>query len=163
VLRRRKFARLITTERRSPCARSCAPWWRARTRCPPGASGGCSRRPPDAGRRRAARPEEEVDVPAARKRCFATRRCGRLGGRGGVVGVGVGGASVSQAARGRGFGRGGALAVAVGVVFLALASRGAGVPRINDFTTDPTDPPAFTHAVTLPPNVGRDMSYPKAF
>src|SRR5207247_937894 len=79
VLRRRKFARLITTERRSPCARSCAPWWRARTRCPPGASGGCSRRQPDAGRRRAARPEEEVDVPAARKPCFATRRCGRGG------------------------------------------------------------------------------------
>jgi len=82
---------------------------------------------------------------------------------GGIVGLVVGVASVIQAARGRGFGRGGALAVAVGVVFLALASRGAGVPRINDFTTDPTDPPAFTHAVTLPPNVGRDMSYPKAF
>src|SRR5881409_72582 len=82
---------------------------------------------------------------------------------GGIVGLVVGVASVIQAARGRGFGRGGALAVAVGVVFVALASRGAGVPRINDFTTDPTDPPAFTYAATLPPNVGRDMSYPKAF
>jgi len=82
---------------------------------------------------------------------------------GGIVGLVVSVASVIQAARGRGLGRGGAVALAVGVVFLALASRGVGVPRINDFTTDPTNPPAFTHAVTLPPNVGRDMSYPKAF
>jgi len=82
---------------------------------------------------------------------------------GGMVGLVAGVASVVQAARGRGLGRGGALAVAVGAVFLALASRGVGVPRINDFTTDPTDPPAFTYAVTLPPNAGRDMSYPKAF
>jgi len=79
---------------------------------------------------------------------------------GGMVGLVAGVASVVQAARGRGLGRGGALAVAVGAVFLALASRGVGVPRINDFTTDPT---AFTYAVTLPPNAGRDMSYPKAF
>src|SRR5207248_3183715 len=42
-------------------------------------------------------------------------------------------------------------------------SRGAGKPRINDFTTDPADPPALAHAATLPPNVARDMSYPKAF
>jgi uncharacterized protein (DUF1499 family) len=82
---------------------------------------------------------------------------------GGMVGLVAGVASVVQAARGRGLGRGGALAVAVGAVFLALASRGAGKPRINDFTTDLADPPALAHAATLPPNVARDMSYPKAF
>jgi len=48
-------------------------------------------------------------------------------------------------------------------VFLALASRGVGKPRINDFTTDPADPPALAHAATLPPNVARDMTYPKGF
>ena len=82
---------------------------------------------------------------------------------GGLTGLVVGVASVVRAARGRGLGRGGAVAVAVAVVFLALASRGVGKPRINDFTTDPADPPALTHAATLPPNVGRDMGYPKAF
>ena len=51
----------------------------------------------------------------------------------------------------------------MGVVFLALASRGVGKPRINDFTTDPADPPALAHAATLPPNVARDMTYPKGF
>ncbi len=86
-----------------------------------------------------------------------------LFGLGGLTGVVVGVTSVIQAARGRGLGRGGAVALAVGVVFLALASRGAGKPRINDFTTDPADPPALAHAATLPPNVARDMSYPKAF
>ncbi|TMB17598.1 MAG: DUF1499 domain-containing protein [Deltaproteobacteria bacterium] len=83
-----------------------------------------------------------------------------LGGIGGLV---VGAVSVVQAARARGLGRGGAVAVGVGVVFLALALRSAGAPRINDFTTDPANPPAFTHAATLPRNAGRDMSYPKAF
>src|SRR6266550_1157020 len=68
---------------------------------------------------------------------------------GGLTGVVVGVTSVIQAARGRGLGRGGAVALVVGVVFLALASRGAGKPRINDFTTDPADPPALTHAATL--------------
>src|SRR5205814_8309904 len=66
-----------------------------------------------------------------------------LFGLGGLTGVVVGVTAVLQAARGRGLGRGGAVALVVGVVFLALASRGAGKPRINDFTTDPADPPAL--------------------
>src|SRR5439155_21312179 len=70
---------------------------------------------------------------------------------GGMVGLVAGVASVVQAARGRGLGRCGALAVAVGAVLLALASRGVCGPGINDFTTDPTDPPACTYADTLPP------------
>jgi hypothetical protein len=48
--------------------------------------------------------------------------------------------------RGRGLGVGGAAAIVVALVFIAIASRGRGVPRINDFTTDPADPPAFEHA-----------------
>src|SRR3989442_4371784 len=82
---------------------------------------------------------------------------------GGLVGLVVGVVSVIQAARGRGLGRGGALATGVAVVFLALAARGVGMPRINDFTTDPSDPRALTHAATLAPNAARDMSYPKGF
>lgn len=82
---------------------------------------------------------------------------------GGLISLVVAGVSVIQAARGRGLGRGGALALVVGVVFFALASRGFGVPRINDFTTDPSNPPTFTHAPTMSPNAGRDMSYPGGF
>jgi uncharacterized protein (DUF1499 family) len=44
-----------------------------------------------------------------------------------------------------------------------IAARGAGAPRINDFTTDPADPPAFRHAATLPANAGRDLGYPPSF
>src|SRR5439155_9857646 len=65
--------------------------------------------------------------------------------------------------RGRRLARGGAAAIAVALVFVAIAARSAGVPRINDFTTDPGDPPSFVHAATLPGNAGRDMGYPPAF
>src|SRR5256712_9350376 len=69
---------------------------------------------------------------------------------GGLTGVVVGVTSVIQAARGRGLGRGGAVAPGAGVVLLAIASRGVGKPSVNDFTTDPADPPALAHAATLP-------------
>src|SRR3989442_7567759 len=82
---------------------------------------------------------------------------------GGLAEFVIGVTGVTRAAGGGGLGRGGAVALGVGVVFLALASRGVGKPRINDFTTDPADPPALAHAATLPPNVARDMTYPKAF
>ena len=82
---------------------------------------------------------------------------------GGILGLLVGVASVIQAARGRGLGGGGAIALGVGVVFVVLAARGRGAPMINDYTTDAADPPALTHAATVPPNVGRDMNYPTAF
>lgn len=57
---------------------------------------------------------------------------------------------------------GGGMLPAVAVVLVVLAASGArsGIPRINDITTDTTDPPAFVHAQTLPENAGRDMSYP---
>jgi len=84
-------------------------------------------------------------------------------GLGGLVAVVVGIASVVQTIRGRGLSAGGAAAAVAGAVFLVLASRGAGVPRINDFSTDLTDPPVFHHAATLPANAGRDLGYPGAF
>src|SRR3989442_9992827 len=82
---------------------------------------------------------------------------------GGIVATVVGLASVVQVVRGRGFGRGGAVALVVGALFVILAARRVGVPAINDFTTDPADPPGFHNAALLPANAGRDMSYPPAF
>jgi uncharacterized protein (DUF1499 family) len=66
-------------------------------------------------------------------------------------------------ARRRGFGPGRAVALVAAIVFIATASPGFGVPAINDFTTDTSDPPQFVTALSLPPNQGRDMSYPAAF
>jgi uncharacterized protein (DUF1499 family) len=82
---------------------------------------------------------------------------------GGLVALGVAFASILQAARGHGLGSGGAVAVVAAAAFVVSASRGAGMPRINDFTTDVADPPVFRHAQTLGPNAGRDLGYPPAF
>ena len=82
---------------------------------------------------------------------------------GGLVSVVTGLVSIVQGLRGRGLTLGGGLGVLAGVCFIGIASRGAGHPRINDFTTDPTDPPAFRFAATLPANQGRDLGYPQAF
>jgi uncharacterized protein (DUF1499 family) len=82
---------------------------------------------------------------------------------GGLLAVGVGLATVVQGVRGQGVGMGGAAALIAGVAFVAVAARGRGAPRINDFTTDLADPPAFRHAATLPANAGRDLAYPASF
>jgi uncharacterized protein (DUF1499 family) len=82
---------------------------------------------------------------------------------GGLTAVGVGVFSVVRALRGRSLAAGGVLAIAVGALFVAVLVRRGGGPRINDFTTDTADPPAFVNAATLPGNVGRDMSYPATF
>ena len=73
--------------------------------------------------------------------------------------------AVVRALRGRGFGRAGVLAATVAaLVFLWLAIvQGGSAPLINDYTTDPVDPPAFKQDAGLPANVGRDMGYPQAF
>lgn len=84
-------------------------------------------------------------------------------GLGGLLAIAVGLWTVVRAIRGKGVGAGGAAAIAVAVVFVVLALRRGDAPRINDFTTDATDPPTFVHATTLPANVGRDMSYPPSF
>ena len=52
-------------------------------------------------------------------------------------------------------------AVLAGVV--QAASAGRGLPRINDITTNPADPPAFVVAANDPANAGRDLGYPPAF
>jgi uncharacterized protein (DUF1499 family) len=82
---------------------------------------------------------------------------------GGLVATLTGLVSVVQAVRGKGLGTGGALGLVAGGLFLFFASKGAGTPRINDFTTDLADPPAYVAAATLPQNAGRDLSYPKDF
>ncbi|MDJ0865952.1 MAG: DUF1499 domain-containing protein [Myxococcota bacterium] len=53
-------------------------------------------------------------------------------------------------------------ALVVGLVLVG-ALPGRGLPRINDITTSPDDPPAFVQAGQLTPNQGRDMGYPDGF
>jgi uncharacterized protein (DUF1499 family) len=82
---------------------------------------------------------------------------------GGLLATITGVTALVQAARGRGFGAGRSVALLGAMVFLFTASRGAGSPRINDFTTDPADPPAFVNALKIEANHGREMGYPPAF
>lgn len=59
------------------------------------------------------------------------------------------------------------LGLALSVVVLAAgyqaAGGGRGLPRINDITTSPDDPPAFVVAAHDPANAGRDLGYPREF
>lgn len=82
---------------------------------------------------------------------------------GGLVALVVGLVSLVQALRGRGIGLGGTAALIAGVAFVLIAARGRGAPRINDFTTDVADPPAFHQAATIPANAGRDLGYPREY
>jgi uncharacterized protein (DUF1499 family) len=65
--------------------------------------------------------------------------------------------------RGRGIGVGRILALVATVIFFVGAAGGSGSPRINDFTSDLDDPPAFAKAGSDPANAGRDMGYPASF
>jgi uncharacterized protein (DUF1499 family) len=56
-----------------------------------------------------------------------------------------------------------AAGTAVIAAVVQAGSAGRGLPRINDITTNPDDPPAFELALSDPDNAGRDMSYPPAF
>src|SRR5262249_16811856 len=48
---------------------------------------------------------------------------------------------------------GGMLPAVLAVLIVLVASgAGSGTPRINDITTDTTNPPVFVHALTLPEN-----------
>jgi uncharacterized protein (DUF1499 family) len=88
--------------------------------------------------------------------------CGLLALVLGLIGLFRTRATAGREGRGRAL-RGALLgAVIVGVIF-AGGSAGRGLPRINDITTNPEDPPAFTHAGQLPGNQGRDLSYPPDF
>ncbi len=83
---------------------------------------------------------------------------------GGLLALVVAVMALLRAGRGRGLGGLGVWAALAGAaVFVALAARSAGAPRINDFTTDPADPPQFTHAASDPANAGRDLGYPAGF
>jgi uncharacterized protein (DUF1499 family) len=54
-------------------------------------------------------------------------------------------------------------AAAIALFMVGKLGSSAGSPRINDFTTDPSDPPGFRHAASLPANAGRGMAYPAEF
>lgn len=81
----------------------------------------------------------------------------------GLVAVAMGVSALVQSARGRKFGAGRSLALVAAMVFIITAAASRHAPPINDFTTDLDDPPAFVHALSLPANSGRDMSYPRPF
>lgn len=58
------------------------------------------------------------------------------------------------------------LAMACAIPFIAIyliLRPGLAVPPINDISTDLDNPPAFSHAQTLPANGGRDFDYPEDF
>lgn len=82
---------------------------------------------------------------------------------GGLAGLVLGLVALGRAVRGRGLNRGGVVALLTGTAFVVIAARSAGAPRINDFTTDLDDAPAFRNATTLAANQGRDMHYPAGF
>lgn len=83
---------------------------------------------------------------------------------GSLVSIIVAIALIVSLIRGRGAGLGRLLAAAAAVVFVVAAVRSSGDrSMINDYTTNLDDPPAFRHAATLPPNQGRDLTYPPAF
>ena len=79
---------------------------------------------------------------------------------GGLLSVVLAVGAIVRLARGRGLNLGSATSLVVAAVFVGLMLSGSGHPRINDFTTDTSNPPAFTFAATLPANHGRDLSYP---
>jgi uncharacterized protein (DUF1499 family) len=84
-----------------------------------------------------------------------------------AVATSVAGLVATRAASGRaGRGRawfGLATGAAMLLVVLRGASAGAGLPRINDITTNPDDPPAFEYALRDPETRERDYSYPAGF
>ena len=83
-----------------------------------------------------------------------------LGGIGGLV---AGVTALVSLLRGRSLGIQQWAAAAVALLMVGILGRSGGAPRINDFTTDPSDPPVFRHATSLPANGGRDMAYPAEF
>lgn len=82
---------------------------------------------------------------------------------GGILAVVTGLTALVASARGRGFGVGRTLALLAAMVFVFTAFGAGGAPRINDFTTNVTDPPIFVFAATLPANAGRDLGYPASY
>lgn len=80
----------------------------------------------------------------------------------GLVGVWTTRAASGKTGRGRaiaGLGLGLALVLTVGALRSGVDRRA----DFNDVTTDLANPPGFTHAATLEPNLDRDLAYPRAF
>ncbi len=97
---------------------------------------------------------------------FLGFRCFMLGALVGLLAALLGGIALwmTRASTGRS-GRGhAAIGAAMGLGSLVIVILGvgssAGLPAINDITTDPTDPPLFRAAQEQPANAGRDLSYP---
>jgi len=90
-----------------------------------------------------------------------------LGGLLGLVGLLLGALGLRATRGGRRGRRRAWFAVAVGAAVVAALAAGAlggrGLPRINDVTTDPEDPPVFEVAAEAGANRGRDMAYPADF
>lgn len=80
-----------------------------------------------------------------------------LGGLLGIVATVLG---IIGAVRGGGVSVGLVCGAVITVVFLLVAAPGGKVPRINDITTDTTNPPQFVAAGSIAANQGRDMKYP---
>jgi uncharacterized protein (DUF1499 family) len=79
---------------------------------------------------------------------WRTRAASGLGGRGRAVAGALLGVVVL------------AVIVGAGALTSIRAVGSAELPRINDITTDPADPPAFAAILRLEGNAGRDMAYP---
>jgi uncharacterized protein (DUF1499 family) len=80
----------------------------------------------------------------------------------GAIGLWRTRAAAGREGRGRAL-RGSLLGAAILALIFTSAGSARGLPRINDITTDPDDPPVFVHAGKLPGNEGRDLSYPAGF
>jgi uncharacterized protein (DUF1499 family) len=87
--------------------------------------------------------------------------CGLLALLVGALGLWRTRASTGREGRGRAL-RGALLGAAVLGLIVASAGSARGLPRINDITTNPDDPPLFVHAGSLPGNEGHDLAYPGA-
>jgi uncharacterized protein (DUF1499 family) len=88
--------------------------------------------------------------------------CGLLALLLGLIGLWRTRASTGREGRGRAL-RGALLGAASLALIVGAAGSAGNLPRINDITTNPGDPPGFTFAGQLPDNQGRDLSYPPDF
>lgn len=82
---------------------------------------------------------------------------------GGLLSIPLFAAFVVSRIRGYPFGAAGWAISVAAILFAARLITLPDVPSINDFTTDPQQPPEFRHARTLPANLGRDLSWPAEF
>jgi uncharacterized protein (DUF1499 family) len=85
--------------------------------------------------------------------------CGLLALVLGAIGLWRTRAAAGREGRGRAL-RGALCGAAILAVVASAAGSARGLPRINDITTNPADPPAFVHAGTLPGNEGHELTYP---